>query len=54
MTYYSYAELVAETETLATMEATLRWQDRRDRRRAALRWFTPWPVAAITTPGRSS
>ena len=42
------AELVAESDTLAQVEATLVWMDRRDRRRARLRWFKPWPVAAIT------
>lgn len=44
----THAELVAEADTLAQIEATLLWMDRRDRRRARLRWLKPWPVAAIT------
>jgi hypothetical protein len=50
----TYAELVAEAETLAQIEATLVWQDRRDRRRACLRWLKPWPVAAITSTDRTT
>lgn len=44
----STAELLAEADTLAQIEATWLWMDRRDRRRARLRWFTPLPLASIT------
>lgn len=39
-----------EHEYMATVDAWLEMRDRRLRRRRALRWLTPLPVAAITTP----